>query len=113
MPYPREIDHIFYRIYLWISQYNRSIASITLSIVINYHTLLIINQREWRCIYIPYLPSSLLETLHATTPYIIGLHCSLKIKVLSEIDCFDKIIVYLDEDRITGANVIGSIFYIY
>ncbi|KAM3143925.1 hypothetical protein pb186bvf_003976 [Paramecium bursaria] len=64
---------------------------------------------KWRCIYIPYLPAQLIDTLHASVPYIIGVHKNEKERVLTVIDCFDKVLVDLDQDRVIGGNV-ASLF---
>ncbi|CAD8063676.1 unnamed protein product [Paramecium primaurelia] len=61
---------------------------------------------QWRCIYIPYLPAEILDTLHVSVPYIIGVHCNLKERVLTQYDCLDKILVDLDQDRVIGCNLI-------
>ncbi|CAD8154625.1 unnamed protein product [Paramecium octaurelia] len=61
---------------------------------------------QWRCIYIPYLPAEILDTLYVSVPYIIGVHSNLKERVLTQYDCLDKILVDLDQDRVIGCNLI-------
>ncbi|CAD8157966.1 unnamed protein product [Paramecium pentaurelia] len=61
---------------------------------------------QWRCIYIPYLPAEILDTLYISVPYIIGVHLNLKERVLTQYDCLDKILVDLDQDRVIGCNLI-------
>ncbi|CAD8056026.1 unnamed protein product [Paramecium primaurelia] len=61
---------------------------------------------QWRCIYIPYLPAEILDTLYISVPYIIEVHLNLKERVLTQYDCLDKILVDLDQDRVIGFNLI-------
>ena len=55
---------------------------------------------KWRCTYIPYLPSSLTETLNACGAFIVGMNTKDKNNVYKHIDLHDKIIIDKDSDSI-------------
>lgn len=38
----------------------------------------------------------MLDTLHVSVPYIIGVYSNLKEKVLTSFDCLDKVLIDLD-----------------
>lgn len=65
----------------------------------------------WSCIYIPFLPIELWETLHAMMPFIIGIPKKYRKFIESQIDITDKVIVDLDENEIRGGNVRNSLNY--
>jgi len=55
---------------------------------------------KWCCIYIPFLPISIWETLHACMPYIVGISAQYKEFIALHIDFTDKIVVDLDNDAL-------------
>lgn len=101
MHHPREANNSIYDSGLGSREHHGSIVAVHISSVILFH-----KPRQWRCIYIPYLPSSILDTLHASVPYIIGVHSNQKENVLTQFDCLDKVLVDLDQDRVIGCNLV-------
>jgi len=57
--------------------------------------LSLINPLTWGCIYIPYLPIGLWETLHAMMPYIIGIDYRYKAEIKENMKLNDKLIIDL------------------
>jgi len=68
---------------------------------------------EWVCVYIPFLPIAMWETLEAIMPYIIGLQSKYEDFIQNQVDLGNKIIVNLDEGIIFGNDLkeIESCFY--
>ncbi|EAR85037.2 DENN domain protein (macronuclear) [Tetrahymena thermophila SB210] len=54
----------------------------------------------WNCLYIPFLPTQMIETLHIMVPYIIGIHRNNKDQVLSSVESENKVFLDLDSDYI-------------
>ncbi|KAL4490317.1 hypothetical protein ABPG72_004356 [Tetrahymena utriculariae] len=54
----------------------------------------------WNCLYIPFLPTQMIDTLHIMIPYIIGIHRNNKDQVLSSVESENKVFLDLDSDYI-------------
>ncbi|KAL4440843.1 hypothetical protein ABPG74_013824 [Tetrahymena malaccensis] len=60
----------------------------------------LIRPLTWNCLYIPFLPTQMIETLHIMVPYIIGIHRNNKDQVLSSVESENKVFLDLDSDFI-------------
>ena len=65
----------------------------------------IISPLIWGCIYIPFLPIDMWETLHAMMPFIIGIDSHYKHDILNKINTNDKVLVDLDLNIIEEAEI--------
>ena len=66
--------------------------------------LSLINPLTWGCIYIPYLPLELWETLHAMMPYIIGLDIGNRKELQRKMKLSDKLVVDLSGNTVENSN---------